>query len=80
MKYASKILGHSNSGITLDVYTHTTNTELVEIANTLNKDVNYTDKQQVSFEQSNISGLIEILKNCNNVVININTGPVYNKF
>ena len=80
VKHASKILGHSNSGITLDVYTHTTNTELVEIANTLNKDVNYTDKQQVSFEQSNISGLIEILKNCNNVVININTGPVYNKF
>lgn len=82
VKYASQILGHSNSGITLDVYTHTTNAELVEVANIINKDVkqNIIDKQEINIEQPNIAGLIEILKGCNNVVININTGPVYNNF
>lgn len=82
VKYASQILGHSNSGITLDVYTHTTNEELVEVANTINKDTkqNITDKQEINIEQPNIAGLIEVLKKCNNVVININTGPVYNNF
>lgn len=83
VKYASQILGHANSGITLDVYTHTSNTELVEIANTINKDTTIqknTNTQNINMEQTNLSGLIEVLKNCNNVVININTGPVYNNF
>lgn len=82
VKYASQILGHSNSGITLDVYAHTSNTELVEIANTINKDTTHNESktQNIKMEQTNLSGLIEVLKGCNNVVININTGPVYNNF
>lgn len=82
VKYASQILGHSNSGITLDVYTHTSNTELVEIANTINKDTmqNSTKTENTKMEQMNLNGLIEVLKCCSNVVININTGPVYNNF
>jgi len=81
VKYASQILGHSNSGITLDVYTHTTQTELVEVANKINSNTEQkVNSQQVKFEQSNITGLLEILKDCKNVVININTGPIYNNF
>lgn len=82
VKYASQILGHSNSGITLDIYTHTSNTELVEIANKINKNTTYNEAsiQNINIEQKNLIGLIEVLKNCNNIVININTGTVYNNF
>lgn len=81
VKYASQILGHSNSGITLDIYTHTTQTELVEVANKINNNTEQNvNSQQVKFEQSNITGLLEILKDCKNVVININTGPIYNNY
>lgn len=81
VKYASQILGHSNSGITLDLYTHTTQTELVEVANKINNNTEQNvNSQQVKFEQSNITGLLEILKDCKNVVININTGPIYNNY
>lgn len=81
VKYASQILGHSNSAITLDVYTHTSNTELVEVANKINNNTEQkVNSQQVKFEQSNITGLLEILKDCKNVVININTGPIYNNY
>lgn len=81
VKYASQILGHSNSGITLDVYTHTTQTELIQVANKINNNTEQkVNSQQVKFEQSNITGLLEILKDCKNVVININTGPIYNNY
>lgn len=82
VKYASRILGHSNTGITLDVYTHTTNAELVEVANRINKDTKQeiVEKQEVNLVQTNIAELIKVFKGCNNVVININTGTVYNNF